>query len=191
MLAFAMSFIMLIAWRVFFVKAPPPEPKKPPVASSAPAKSGAVPSTSAAPAPGAANPPPALLPVAQGTSVQDLVVENKLYRVTFSTQGAVVKSWVIKGYPKGDQLDLVDSHASEKLGFPMSLTLPDATLTAHLNQAIYVAEATKPVAGHDPEKLSGPNFAPPLSLTFTFSDGKVQAKKTFSFGDGYIIKLEV
>ena len=56
----------------------------------------------------------------QGTQAEDIVVENKLYRVTFSTQGAVVKSWVLKNYrdAKDQLLDTVNAPACESLGYP-------------------------------------------------------------------------
>jgi YidC/Oxa1 family membrane protein insertase len=192
MLAFALSFVMLMMWRIFFVKEPPPEPKKTPAAATSPAKPGTAPAaTTAAPPAQAAVQAPVALPVAEGSKAEDIVVENKLYRVTISTQGAVVKSWVLKGYPKGDQVDVVDTGACEKLGYPMSLSLPDSTLTAQLNSVIYVVEAAKIVPGHDSEKLSGSSLTPPVTLTFTFSDGKVQARKRFTFGDGYSAPVEI
>jgi YidC/Oxa1 family membrane protein insertase len=191
MIAFGLSFLMLIMWRVFFVKEPPPAPKKAASTSASPAQPGREPVTSAALSTGVASHPNGALPVAEGSKAEDIVIENKLYRVTISTQGAVVKSWVLKGYPKGDQLDLVDASACEKLGFPMSLSLPDATQTAQLNSALYVVEAAKIVPGHDPEKLSGANFVPPLTVAFTFSNGKVQARKQFSFGENYMAKVEI
>jgi YidC/Oxa1 family membrane protein insertase len=192
--AFALSFVMLILWRVFFVKEPPPQPKKatPTPAATAPGQPGAPPVANTAPQARKAAPPVAL-PVTQGSKVEDIVVENNLYRVTFSTQGAVVKSWVLKRYrdAKDNLLDTVDVAACQTLGFPMSVSVPDATLKARLNQAIYVAEAVRPVAGREPAKLSGTQFAPPVNLTFIYSDGKVQVKKQFSFGDSYAVKTEV
>ncbi len=195
MLAFALSFGMLMVWRVFFVKEPPPQPKKAPAAATAtmsPAQPGAAnpggnPAQPVAPAPAAA------LPVAQGSRAEDIVVENKRYRVTFSTEGAVVKSWVLKGYrdAKGELLNTVNGSACQTLGFPMSLNLADASLKTRLNQAIYVAEAAKLVPGHESEKLSGSAFTSPASLTFTYSDGKVQVKKQFSFGDSFEAKVTV
>ena len=193
MLAFALSFALLMVWRVFFVKEPPPEPNKPTPAPTATATPGQ---------PGAATPggktaqstvpsPAVALPVTQGTSAEDIVVENKLYRATFSTQGAVVKSWVIKGYPKNERTETIDSAAGEALGFPMSLSLADPALKAQINAAIYVAEAAKLAPGHEPEKLSGHEFNPPVSITFTYSDGKIQAKKRFVFGEDYFVKVEV
>ena len=77
----------------------------------------------------------------QGAKPEDIVVESKLYRVTFSTQGAVVKSWVLKDYrdAKDKLLDTVNAPACESLGFPMSLGLTNPALKAQVNQGIYVA----------------------------------------------------
>lgn len=193
--AFALSFVMLILWRVFFVKEPPPQPKKATpaaTAATAPGQPAAAPAVSSGPqAKQAAS--RVALPVTQGIKAEDIVVENDLYRVTLSTQGAVVKSWVLKRYrdAKDNLLDTVDVAACQTLGFPMSVSVSDAALKTQLNQAMYVAEAAKLVAQGEPTKLSGTQFAPPVNLTFTYSDGKIQAKKQFSFGDSYAVKAEV
>jgi YidC/Oxa1 family membrane protein insertase len=194
-IAFAISFGVLIVWRVFFVKEPPPQPKKaaPPAAvATAPGPPATAPTASTAPRAKPAAPRVAL-PVTQGSQAEDIVVENDLYRVTFSTQGGVIKSWVLKKYrdAKSNLLDTVDVAACQTLGFPMSVSLPDATLKAQLNQAIYVAEVARPAAQGEPAKLSGTQFAPPVNLTFTYSDGKIQVKKAFSFGDSYAVRAEI
>src|SRR5208282_284250 len=69
--------------------------------------------------------PPVELKVLQGAKPEDIVVENKVYRLVISTQGAVVKSVVLKNYrdAKDQLLDTVNAPACETLGFPMSLNL--------------------------------------------------------------------
>jgi YidC/Oxa1 family membrane protein insertase len=194
MLAFALSIVMLVLYRVYFVKEPPPEPKKAATAAAttAPSAPGAPPAaTTATPAP-----PPIMpaLPVLQGAKPEELVVEGKLYRVTFSTVGAVVRNWVLKDYPKGEQIDTVSSQACETLGFPLSVTLADAALNSQIGQAIYLAKAYQGgvvPSGQESVELSGNTFSPPVNLTFTYSDGKIQVKKQFSFGDRYSVKAEV
>jgi YidC/Oxa1 family membrane protein insertase len=195
MLAFALSIVMLILYRVYFVKEPPPEPNKPAATATAqPSQPGApkATTTTAAPTP---PPPPVALPVSKGAKPEEIVVENKLYRVTFSTVGAVVRSWVLKDYPKGEQIDTIDSHACETLGFPLSVTLADATLNPQVNQAIFVAKASSGEVvpkGQEPAELSGNTFSPPVNLTFTYSDGRVEVKKQFSFADRwYSVKVHV
>jgi len=196
MLAFALSIVMLILYRVYFVKEPPPEPKKAtPAAVTTPAGQPGAPkaTTSAAPA---APPARVVLPVLQGTKPEDIMVESKLYRVTFSTQGAVVRSWVLKNYrdAKNQLLDTVNGPACESLGYPMSLSLPNSALKAQVNEGIYVTTADdgRPVpSGQEPAAHSGTLYSPPVTLTFTYSDGKVQVKKQFSFGADYVAKVAV
>jgi YidC/Oxa1 family membrane protein insertase len=195
MLAFALTFGMLIVWRVFFVKALPPQQKKPTPAASAPAAPGQAPVLPAASTPHGTTKaaPAAALPVVQGSKAEEIIVENDLYRVTISTQGAVVKSWILKKYrdAKNEPLDTVNRPACETLGFPMTVSPGDAALKAQLNQAIYLAEAMYVASGEVAGKLSGTQFAPPVKLTFTYSNGKIQAKKQFSFDASYAVKTEV
>jgi YidC/Oxa1 family membrane protein insertase len=198
MLAFALSIVMLILYRVYVVKEPPPEAKKaaPPAASTTtPAAQPGAPKATTAAAP-AAPPAHVALPVLQGAKPEDIVVENKVYRVTLSTQGAVLKSLVLKNYrdAKDQLLDTVNAPACESLGFPMSLNLPDPSLKAQVNQGIYITKADygHPAASEpEPVEHSGTAYSPPVTLTFTYSDGKVQVKKQFSFGAEYLAKVEV
>jgi YidC/Oxa1 family membrane protein insertase len=176
-LALALSFGVLILWRVFLVKEPPPPPPKPATPTQAAAPSASQPPPAAA----AKLPRPVALPVQQGTSAQDITVEGDVYRVTFSTQGAVVKSWVLPKYKdeKGNLLDVVDPAACEKLGFPMSLRVADKAQSDKLNTVLYVANP------------SGATVKAPATVEFTFSDGKMRARKQFTFANGYEIRAEV
>jgi YidC/Oxa1 family membrane protein insertase len=191
LIAFALSFVMLVLWRVFYVKEQP----KPKAAPGAQAQQTAAPEqTSAsqpkpraagkAPAVAAKTPAPEAIPVEQGSSAQEIVVESDLYRVTFSTQGAVVKSWVLKKF-KDEQdkpLDVINGEAAEKLGYPMSLSLPqspDSALSDRLNQVVYVS------------KPAGTTLQTPAKVEFVYSDGKVRVKKEFDFGKGYEVQAEV
>jgi YidC/Oxa1 family membrane protein insertase len=173
LIAFVLSFGLLVLWRVLWVKEPPPAPKVP---APAPAKVAfsAQPSTATPPA-------PVSLPVLQGSKVEEIVVEGELYRVTFSTEGAVIKSWVLKKYrdKKDRPLDVVNRAACDALGFPLTLTLPDQALAGRLNKAVYVV---KPARGL---------LTAPVNLEFTHSDGKIQAQKRFWFGPGYEVRAEV
>jgi YidC/Oxa1 family membrane protein insertase len=198
MIAFALSIVMLILYRMYFVKEQPPPPKTAaPAAVATPAGQPGAPKTTSgagsAAAPKAA-PAPAVLPVLQGAKPEEIVVENKLYAVTFSTQGAVVKSWVLKDYrdAKDQPLDTVNAPACESLGYPMSLSLGDPALKARVNEGIYVVKAVDARAvpsGQEPAVQTGNAFSSPVTLTFTYSDGKVQVKKQFTFGADYVVKV--
>jgi YidC/Oxa1 family membrane protein insertase len=196
MLAFALSIVMLILYRVYVIKEAPAEPKKAaPMAAATPAGSPGASKAASAAAPAAPSAPVAL-PVLQGAKAEDVVVENKVYRVTLSTQGAVLKSLVLKNYrdAKDQLLDTVNAPACESLGFPMSLNLPDPALKARINQGIYIAKADNGDAassGPMPAEHSGTAYSPPVTLTFTYSDGKVQVKKQYSFGTEYVAKVAV
>jgi YidC/Oxa1 family membrane protein insertase len=189
MVAFALSVVMLILYRMYIAKVQPPEPKKPAQsAAAAPANQPGLPSLST-PATPAAPSAPVAIPVLQGARPEDIVVENDVFRVTFSTQGAVVKSWVLKKYRDATDhlLDTVNADACETLGYPMSLDLADPTLKAHVNQGIYVptvAFGRAMPSGQQSAVHAGTALTPPLTLTFTFGDGKVQVKKQFHFESG-------
>ena len=105
LLVFAATFIILLIFQPFLTKYF--GKKEAPVAPS-PIPQAAAP----APPPSA---PAVRLPAGakQATSEQDIVVENDLYRITFSNQGAQVKSWMLKKYrdEKGHPLELVPKGA--------------------------------------------------------------------------------
>ena len=173
-LAFALSFVILVVWYYFFMPPPTPPPQKVAPAAQAPA-------TTAKPAPPAPAPAPVALRVEQGSQAEKIVVEGDVSRVTLSTEGGVVRSWVLKKYwdEKGKPLDVVNRAACETLGFPMSLSLADAELAKKLNTALYVATP------------AGASLKAPAKVDFTFSDGTVQVQKRFTFGRGYEVHVEV
>jgi YidC/Oxa1 family membrane protein insertase len=174
MIAFALSFACLIVWRVFFMKEPPPPPKISPAAQTKAVSQPPQPPTPAKPT------QPVALPVQVGSTPQEIVVESALYKVTFSTQGGVVKSWILSKYKdaKDQPLDVVNVEACTTLGFPMTLRLADPQLTNKLNSANYVATPTGSVKA-------------PVKLQFVYSDGKIQARKQFTLGTGYEVQAEV
>ena len=174
-LAFALSFVVLVMWYRLFAPAPPPPPKK----ASPPAPAPAAPATPEAAAPTPAT--PVTLPVQQGSEAEEIVIEGEFSRVTLSTQGGVIKSWVLKRYRDGKQapLDVVNGAACQTLGFPMSLTLADAELTKKLNTGLFVAT------------LAGSKLAAPAKVDLTYSDGKIQVRKRFSFGPKYEVHAEI
>jgi YidC/Oxa1 family membrane protein insertase len=107
------------------------------------------------------------------------VVENELYKITFSNKGAQATSWILKRYKDsyGQPLDLVHTQAAEAIGYPLALYTYDPSLTANLASAMYVASATG-------------NVAAPAELTFKYSAGEYQVTKTFSFDDSYVLHAD-
>ncbi len=181
-LAFALSFAILLLWRVFLAPQapPPPTPAEAPAVETQPPPSQEESPKPAPPKAGAQIPKPVAIPVQQGTQAEDIVIEGEVSRVTLSTQGAVVRSWVLKNYQdeEGHPLDLVHSTACEELGFPLSVKLPDPEVSRKLNSALFVAQPAE-------RKLVAP-----AKVEFVYSDGQVQTRKQLEFGPGYEVRVQ-
>jgi YidC/Oxa1 family membrane protein insertase len=182
-IAFALSFVLLLIWRVMFVTTPPPSQKSSGARQAAAQQdTGQNATEQAAAKPEAPKvPPPPQIPVVEGRQAQDITVENELYRITFSTRGGVVKSWILKKYDdsSGKPLNVVDPAACRQLGYPMSLRTADDSLNQKVNQALYAAQP------------SSATLQAPATLEFTYSDGHVQVQKKFTFGSDYNVKASV
>ena len=115
----------------------------------------------------------------QAVSESETVVENDLYRITFTNRGAQVKSWILKKYDddKGKPLDLVNNLAAEKYGYPLSLWTYDETQRNKLNSALYLSSASGRVNA-------------PANVTFEYADGDVAVRKSFGFDDTYVVHIE-
>src|SRR4051794_30817413 len=111
-------------------------------------------------------------PVA-ASSEQLTTVDTKVYRITFSNHGAVVRSWLLKDYKdsSGKPVELVNTQAAAKTDFPMALLFDAQKPATDPNQVFYAVTTTD----------SG------LGLSFDFSDGRVVAHKAFRFApDSYL-----
>jgi YidC/Oxa1 family membrane protein insertase len=120
------------------------------------------------------------VPTIQAATESTTVIENELYRITFTNRGGQVLSWILKRFkdPDGKPLNIVHTQAAEQFGFPLSLYTYDAALSTGLNKAFYVPSATGQLAA-------------PASLTYKFSDGNTQVTKTFSFDETYVLHADV
>jgi YidC/Oxa1 family membrane protein insertase len=117
----------------------------------------------------------------QAASATDTIVENELYRITFTNRGGQVTSWILKKFKAEDEktpLDLVNSDASGKFGLPLSFFTYDASLRNRLNSALYVPSATG-------------NLTAPADLSFDYSAGGLTVRKTFHFDSSYVIHADV
>jgi YidC/Oxa1 family membrane protein insertase len=136
-----------------------PEPAKPdmtPAAAATPAQPAATPTASApAPIPGATVQQP----------VPPITIETDFYKVTFSNQGANVRSWLMKRYKGNDnkELELVNTSFTQE--YPLSLYFPQQQPTSKVNWTYY---KQTPDADN-------------LGVTFEFSDGHTAVRKTFRF----------
>ena len=156
--------------------APAPSQTAPAQPAAPSAAQAAAPASATAAAPAAAHTAPVVKADAESTTV----VENELYRITFSNRGGEVTSWILKKYNdnNGKPLDLVHQDAAKKFGYPLSIYTYDAALTSSLAKALYVPSATG-------------TLATPSTLTFTYSDGATQVRKIFSFDETYLLHADV
>ncbi len=115
----------------------------------------------------------------QASNETATVVENEVYRITFSNRGGDVTSWVLKRYKDnaGHPLDLVHEGASKLYGYPLSLYTYDPNLTRALSDTLYVPSATG-------------ELHLPATLSFNYQAGNLKVTKTFSFGTDYVVHAD-
>ena len=120
-------------------------------------------------------------PVAQqAQSESETVIENDLYRITFTNRGGEAKSWILKKYfdDQGHPLDLVNSAASAKYGFPLSLWTYDESLRNKLDSTLYVVSESGTVQA-------------PTKLVFEYADAGLNVRKTFEFDHSYVVRVHI
>ena len=180
LLVFVLTFVVLIVFQPLLKKympqAPAPQQQNQPAAPQ---------TASASPAPVASA--SALRPVnavktarKQASAETETVVENDLYRITFTNRGAQVKSWILKKFDNDAQdgpLDLVNPEAAPKFGYPLSLWTYDETLRNRINSALYV--------GSIEGRLSAP-----AQISFEYADQDLVVHKTFHFDHTYVLNVE-
>ncbi len=167
-----MAMIALLAFQYF----KPPVPATPPApAANSASSTGNSSATSASPTPA-----PTATPEVAAARETTTVVENDLYRITFTNRGAQVKSWILKRYKDsaGHPLDLVNQAAAAKFGYPLSLYTYDSALTAELNGALFQPSVTGIVAA-------------PTGVIFKYVKGPLQVTKTYLFNSSYVIDTQV
>ncbi|MGB9606200.1 MAG: membrane protein insertase YidC, partial [Bryobacteraceae bacterium] len=98
---------------------------------------------------------------------EELTVETDLYRIQFSNRGAVVLRWELKKYKDaaGKPLQLVNTAAASRVGYPFALEFKDRKPQVDPNQALFVAQRSPDGLGVD----------------FEFSDGHLWVRKSFHF----------
>ncbi len=115
----------------------------------------------------------------EATAEQETVVENDLYRITFTNRGAQVKSWVLKKFhdDQGHPLELVNQVAAQQHGYPLSLWTYDEALRKKLADALYVTSASGTLSA-------------PADISFEYSDGATTVRKSFHFDHSYVLKID-
>jgi len=182
LLVFALTFIIILLFQPLLKKYLPQPAEKPQTSQVSPAQNQAQPPvtpSSVTSSPGTQSLPP-IQASKKSETESETVVENDLYKITFSNRGGVVKSWVLKKYkdkPNGNLLDLVNHGAAEKYGYPLSLWSYDENLRNKLNSALYVASSTGSTA--------------PSTVTFEYVDGDVAVRKKYMFSHSYLVDVDV
>ena len=173
LLVFALTFVVIILFQPILKKYMPQTPAAP-----APTQNQPQPTTPAlSPALQAAVPVSGATKHAANES--ETVIENDLYRITFSNRGGQVKSWILKKFENdyGKPLDLVNQIAAPKYGVPLSLWTYDESLRNKINSALYLGSA------------EGVQRAP-STLTFEYADQDITVRKTFRFDNTYVVGIE-
>jgi YidC/Oxa1 family membrane protein insertase len=191
LLVFALTFLVIILFQPILKKYLPqatvPAPAQQAQGQPQTAPQAAAVTHSQATQPGV----PALNPGAtkQAPSESETVVENDLYRITFTNRGAQVKSWILKKFTddKEQPLDLVNSLAAEKYGNPLSLWTYDESQRNKLNSAMYIVASDRNMTV---THLGSARVQAPAQITFEYADGDVAVRKSFAFDHTYVVRVE-
>ncbi len=180
LLVFAITFLIILISQPLLKKYGPQTPETKPPAQSQSQDQPVNPAPQAA-ASATTTPPVPVQGAKQASAEAETVVENDLYKIRFTNRGGQVKSWVLKKFKddKGQPLELVNSTAAAKYGYPLSLWAYDETLRNKLNSVLYVSTA------------DGSNsLTAPADISFEYSDGDVAVRKKFSFDHSYLLTME-
>lgn len=178
LIVFALTFLVIMLFQPLLKKYGPQPPAKSETAQAPPQNQTQAPITTQptpqSPAPTSAAAKKSDTPI-QATTESDTVIENDVYRIVFTNRGARVKSWLLKKYTddKGGQLELVNTVAAEKYGYPLTLWTYDESLRNKINSALYVISQPAPTASKD--------AVPPGEIKFVYDDGDLSVQKTFTF----------
>jgi YidC/Oxa1 family membrane protein insertase len=183
LLVFLLTFVVLAIAQPLLKKYLPPAPPAPQKESSSvsgPAQNAAPASTAAVSSAPRSASAPQVTPGKQASTETETVIENDLYKITFTNHGAQVKSWILKKFDNDAQngpLELVNSAASQKYGFPLSLWTYDETLRNKLNSALYVSS-------------NEGQLTAPAQISFEYADQDLVVRKTFRFDHTYVLNVE-
>lgn len=198
LLVFALTFIAIAASQFFLSKFGPKPPANPAdkaaqqqqhatnerapaanPATTAPTNAAAAPANATQARAKENNTPAAPVTLKQASSETTTVIENDLYRITFTNKGALVKSWILKKHQddEGHPLDLVSARGAAAFGYPLSLYTYDPALREKVNSALYVPSSTAELKA-------------PAEVTFEYADADVTVHKAFRFDHSYVVKIE-
>ena len=178
LLVFVLTFVVILLFQPLLKKYGPQTPVAPAPSQVAKAQPETASAPAATPALAAVVPTPA--GTRQASAETETIIENDLYRITFSNRGAQVESWILKKFNNEAQngpLDLVNPLAAAKYGYPLSLWTYDETLRNRLSSALYVASSQGVQAA-------------PAEITFEYSGQDLSVRKSFRFDHSYVLHVE-
>ena len=180
LLIFSVVFVLIFLGLQYFSPKKKTQPETPAEVASTSASAPKAPAAPASPMTAAPASSKAATDAVVAAAESTTVIENELYRITFSNRGAQATSWILKKYKddSGKPLDLVNAKAAAKLGYPLSLWTYDAGMRNQLVQALYVPSASGTVNA-------------PATLTFTYSNNGLEVKKVFTFDSTYVVHVDV
>jgi YidC/Oxa1 family membrane protein insertase len=199
LLVFVVTFVVLMVFQPLLKKFMPqptaPQPQNQPV----PAQTAAVSPAPVASAPAAIAPANTI--TKQASTETETVIENDLYRITFTNRGAQVKSWILKKFDNDAQngrLDLVNTAAAQKYGYPLSLWTYDETLRNRIKSALYVSRTGEIFTGPGANTTAaayeldaaGQTLKAPASINFEYADQDLVIRKTFHFDHTYVVNVQ-
>jgi YidC/Oxa1 family membrane protein insertase len=189
MRVFAAVFLCFGVLAIYQAKFAPPPPAPSPTATPAAATEtpGTAPAVPAAtPAAPAASEGPSAKPLVADAAARDIVVDTEGYTATFSTQGAVLKSYRLRHYAdaSGQPLELVPADLpAGTFPRPFTMSTDDPKESAALASALYQPSADSLSLGSTPG-----------TLTFQYRDESgLNARKTFYFqpkAQEYLLNVE-
>jgi YidC/Oxa1 family membrane protein insertase len=188
LIVFALTFLVIIVCQPLLKKYLP-QPVTPPAQTQS--QNQPAPVATAGNMPGVTQ-PLAAVPIAAGTkqasAESETIIENDLYRITFTNVGGRVKSWILKKYDdeKGQPLDVVNSVAAAKYGYPLALWTYDETQRNKINSALYVASQDDASTS---DKV-GANDIRGHTLTYEYADQDLTVTKVFRFDQSYVVDVE-
>jgi YidC/Oxa1 family membrane protein insertase len=172
-----MGAVMFVSPYFFKTQAPPPTPGKKTTAAAGSVAPAPAPEAASSPAPSA---PTAVAPVSASSAPANatpqqpqppFIIDTDLYKVTFSNQGATVRSWLLKKYKGNDGKPLELVNTAAKMEYPFSFFFPNEKPTANVNWTYYKQTA-------EPDGLG---------VSFEYSDDHTTVHKQFQFKkDSYL-----
>jgi YidC/Oxa1 family membrane protein insertase len=183
MLVLVLTFLGFIAFQALLKKYAPPPPAAQTQKQTAPEQVASPTSPTSTPSAPAAAVSQASTPNAgtkQASAETETVIENDLYKITFTNRGAQVKSWILKKFDNDAQngvLDLVNPAAAQKFGYPLSLWPYDEALRNRLNSALYVNSGEG-------------RLTAPAQINFEYADQDLVVHKNFHFDQTYVLKVD-